>query len=124
MDGFAQRLSLAETLETTFIRSFNTNCGNYRIIKYGIESTKLSEAHEHIRFCRDSTSRFVRYIPDSVIVRTDKAASVGGNCDTTLIEFKAAKTGVREDSFLKHLQNQCKDLNPPLTRKEDILSST
>ncbi len=118
MTGFEERLSDAQLLEQTFIEEFNKCCGNYKIIKYGIESTKLTEIHHLISKCRDGTSRFVRYIPDSVLVNT----SSDSKCDTTLIEFKAAKTGVQNDSFLRTLSTKCPGMDPPFTAKEDIFN--
>jgi hypothetical protein len=90
MNAFQHRLDDATRLEQLFIKSFNIYCQQYKIVKYGIESTKLSEAHEFIRLCRDDTSCFLRYIPASVLVNVgDRTIS-----NTTLIEFKAATNGL------------------------------
>jgi len=117
MTDFEERLKSAATLENTFIKSFNKHCEDYQIIKYGIESTALRDVHKLVRSCRDSTSKFIRYIPDSVIINTSDAER-----GTTLIEFKAAKTGVREDSFFRQVQSECRGMKPPLTSKEDIFN--
>jgi len=122
MVGFTQRLTLADRLEKSFIESFNSNCKEYRIIKYGMESTPLSGAHDYIRFCRNSTAKFIRYIPDSVIVRTDKKDNSIDSRNTTLIEFKAAATGVRKDSFLQSVRRECKTGVLKPEHKEDIFN--
>ena len=116
--GFNERLTTAAKLETAFIDEFNKHSSRYKIIKYGIESTRLSEVHNFIRFCRDDTSKFVRYIPDSVLVDV----SLNSNCQTTLIEFKAAITGIQKDSFLKMVRNKCPNMVPQFFSKEDIFN--
>ena len=67
-NGFEQRIELADRLQLSFIEAFNHHCTTHKVIKYGIESTKLAEAHQFIRSCQDDTSKFIRYIPDSVLV--------------------------------------------------------
>ncbi len=113
MNAFEDRLAAAACLEQTFIVTFNDSCADYKIVKYGIESTKLSEAHEFIRLCRDDPSRFVRYIPDSVLVNVNDRHA----CNTTLIEFKAATTGIQSDSFANSLSHRCPGMDPPVWRQ-------
>lgn len=117
-NGFEQRMQLAEELEANFITIFNRQCSSHQIIKYGIESTKLAEAHDYIRICQDDTSKFIRYIPDSVLVSTDIKRQ-----DTTLIEFKAAHTGVYSDKFFNRLiQQECPETRPPFQTIEDVFN--
>lgn len=118
MPGFADRLDIASRLEKSFIAEFNARVDGYQIVKYGIETTQLAAVHKFIRFCHDDTSRFVRYIPDSVLVRTSGTSE----CDTTLIEFKAATTGVKNKSFLLALSAKCPNMEPPFSVKEDVFN--
>ena len=48
MTDFTDRIKDADKLETSFIESFNKLYlkPQYKIIKYGIESTKLGTVHE------------------------------------------------------------------------------
>ena len=117
-NGFRERVNDASKLESSFTNEFNKYSSKYKIIKYGIESTRLSEVHNFIRFCRDNTSKFVRYIPDSVLVDISDSSL----CKTTLIEFKAAVTGVKKDSFLNSLKNKCPEMDPQFSTKEDIFN--
>jgi len=41
MSNFQERLSTTEKFEQIFIETFNKYCKNYRIVKFGIESTSL-----------------------------------------------------------------------------------
>jgi len=41
MSNFQEKLSTTEKFEQIFIETFNKYCKNYRIIKFGIESTSL-----------------------------------------------------------------------------------
>lgn len=61
-----------------------------------MESTGINELHQYIRFATDVSSRFVRYLPDSVIVRTDDN---GIGPKTALVEFRVQDTLVEYDSF-------------------------
>jgi hypothetical protein len=118
MNAFDGRLVTASCLEQPFIQTFNQLCQNHQIIKYGIESTQLAKAHKFIRLCRDDTSRFIRYIPDSVLVNTGNPTE----CTTTLIEFKAATTGIRNDSFVRSLSLQCPSMDPPFGGVWDVFN--
>lgn len=40
--------------------------------------------------------------------------------DTALVEFKCANTGVRHESFLRQLQTECPDMNPPFGSRHDV----
>ena len=120
MGNFEERLQLASRLERNFIDLFNKYFSDrFLIIKYGIETTKLSEVHEKLRNCHDATSRFVRYIPDSVLIenRTD---SIHRRCRNALVEFKAARTGVEKDRFFQKLEKQCPEV--PFDGKEDVFN--
>ena len=118
MSDFEQRLQLAARLESNFINAFNQLCITHRVIKYGIESTKLAEAHKYILSSQDETSKFIRYIPDSVLVSTGTTKQ-----DTTLLEFKAADSGIYSDSFFNKLRmNECPNMNPPFKSKADVFN--
>jgi hypothetical protein len=118
MSSFRERISIAEKFERVFIEAFNKYCKNYRIVKFGIESTNLLSIHEHIRLCHDETTKFIRYLPDSVLVNINQ----NNTCKTTLIEFKAASTGIKKDLFLHNLNKQCNDTRAIFTCKEDIFN--
>lgn len=118
MDKFTDRLNVADSFESTFINEFNSLVKQYQIVKYGIESTQLVSIHEFIRFCYDDTSKFVRYIPDSVLINISEDCK----CDTTLIEFKAAITGIRSDFFFRTLLEKCPQMEPAFQKKEDVFN--
>ena len=117
MTTFENRSELADRLEQTFTGAFNAACESHQIIKFGIESTKLAQAHEQLRNRYDATSRFLRYMPDSVLVSIQNQTAA-----TALVEFKAAKTGVRYDSFFERLLARCPDMTPPFATKEDVFN--
>lgn len=120
MSGFEKRLKLASLLEENFIKLFNEYFSDkFVVVKYGIETTKLKNVHEMLRTCHDITAHLVRYIPDSVLVEV-KSDSTHRECKTKLIEFKAAETGVRSDSFFEDIKKECSDL--PFDRKEDVFN--
>ena len=120
MGSFEERLQLAGKLEFNFIDLFNRYfSGEFQIVKYGIETTKLSSVHGVLRNCHDATSHFVRYIPDSVLVE-EKKDSGHRVCKNKLIEFKAAETGVRKDSFFRSIRSQCPDV--PFGGKDDVFN--
>lgn len=118
--NFQDRLALAARLETPFMETFNKVCRTHRIFKFGIESTELRNLHQYIRAATDATSHFIRYLPDSALVRTD-----GTTPRTSLLEFKVQDTLVREDGFFGRIQREHQQLNqgnPPLRDKQNIFS--
>jgi hypothetical protein len=120
MGSFEDRLKLANLLEKKFINLFNENFGSkFFIVKYGIETTNLKEFHNMLRTCHDITSHFIRYIPDSVLIE-NKSDDKHRECQTKLIEFKAAKTGLRKESFFKKLAQDCPNI--PFEKKEDVFN--
>ena len=62
MSTFDDRLKQAEKLEKPFIQAFNSACQTHRIVKFGIETTRMSKLHQYIRYARDATSQFIRYL--------------------------------------------------------------
>ena len=119
--GFSERLRQADRLETPFIDAFNEHCKTHRIVKFGIESTQMRNIHEYIRSSTDSTSHFLRYLPDSALIpiRQTKTGT------PTLIEFKSGRIFIRKDSFLRVIQqchNRLNNGNPPLTSKQDVFN--
>ena len=115
---FQHRLVQAARLETPFIETFNEVCQTHRIFKFGIESTELRNLHQYIRSASDDTSHFIRYLPDSALVRTD-----GTTPHTSLLEFKVSDSLVQTDSLLGRIQQEHQRLNegiPPIQDKQDI----
>ena len=121
MRSFRDRTETAEKLETAFIRTLNEICPTHRIAKFGVESTDISELHQYIRFATDVSSRFVRYLPDSVMVRTDDS---GIGPKTVLIEFKVQDTLIYSDRFFNQIQaayqNSKRPEDPVLIEKPQI----
>lgn len=121
MRSFSDRTQKADELEAPFIDTLNQICQTHRIAKFGIESTDISELHEYIRFATDASSRFVRYLPDSVMVRTDDN---GVGPKTALIEFKVQDTLLYSDPFFQGIhrtyQNRKRPEDPELTQKSQI----
>ena len=120
MGSFEERLKLATKLEFSFIDLFNRYfSGEFQVVKYGIETTELSEVHGKLRNCHDPTSHFVRYIPDSVLIE-DGTNTTHRKCRNALIEFKAARTGVKRETFFQRLKEQCPQV--PFDSKEDVFN--
>ena len=121
MKDFGDRTQKADELESPFIQTLNAVCGTHEIAKFGIESTDISEIHEYIRFANDVSSRFIRFLPDSVIVRTDDS---GIGLKTALIEFKIHDTRIKYDSFLNRINEAYQDRkqpqDPELTQKDQV----
>lgn len=121
MRSFSDRTQTADELEAPFIRTLNEICQTHRIAKFGVESTDISELHRYIRFANDVSSHFVRYLPDSVIVRTDDS-EIGPK--TALIEFKVQDTLIYSDRFFNQIkeayQNTKQPEDPELTEKPQI----
>ena len=121
MRSFSDRTQKANELEIPFIRTLNERCQTHRIAKFGIESTDISGIHEYIRFADDVSSQFVRYLPDSVIVRT---ADSGIGPKTALIEFKVHDTRIKYNSFLDRINEAYQDRkqpqDPELTQKDQV----
>lgn len=110
MRSFGDRTQTADELEGPFIHTLNEICQTHRIAKFGVESTDISELHQYIRFATDVSSRFVRYLPDSVMVRTNDD---GIGPKTTLIEFKVQKTLIYADNFFQIIQNDYQKTKRP-----------
>ena len=120
---FLGRLAQSARLETPFIAAFNELCRTYRIYKFGIESTELRNLHEYIRHSMDVTSHFIRYLPDSALVQTDREGVTSP--PTTLLEFKLHDTLVQQDSFFARVQAEHRrrnQNNPPLQSKQDLFA--
>ena len=98
MSSFSDRTQKADTLEAPFIRTLNEMCQTHRIAQFGVENTDVKQLHQYIRNAYDVSSRFVRYLPDSVIVRTDDS---GIGPKTALIEFKVQSELIRKDWFFR-----------------------
>ena len=118
MNDFIDRLSISESFERIFIEIFNKYCKNYKIVKFGIESTALLNNHSNIRFCYDDGSKFIRYLPDSVLINIENPSK----CKTTLIEFKVATTGIKKDLFFKKVKQECPEIAVKFTCREDIIN--
>ena len=103
MSSFSDRTQKADTLEAPFIRTLNEMCQTHRIAQFGVENTDVKQLHQYIRNAYDVSSRFVRYLPDSVIVRTDDS---GIGPKTALIEFKVQSELIRKDWFFEDIQKK------------------
>lgn len=117
MTDFEKRMNLAARLEQAFIGTFNEACQSHQIIKFGIESTKLAEAHQHLRRRYDATSQFLRYMPDSVLINL-----IDATAPTALIEFKAADTGLYSQNFFERLKANCPEMEPPFLTIQDVFN--
>jgi hypothetical protein len=122
MSSFSDRTQKAEKLERPFISTLDEICETHRIVKFGMESTDVKKIHDDIRKAYDVSSRFVRYLPDSVIVRIDDN---GIGPKTALIEFKVQDTLVEYDSFFgriktEYYQERKRPEDPELIEKPQI----
>lgn len=122
MATFDARLAEAATLGTPFVDTFNAHCSTHRIVKFGIENTPLRGSHGYIRNSRDQTSQFVRYLPDSVLVRLDDVIEIGQvvGPKVSLVEFKVSLTPVRTTSLFRRIQSDYGDGPLPLSSPEQI----
>ena len=116
MQTFSDRTQTASELETPFIDTLNQECETHRIAKFGVENTEISELHQYIRFATDLSSRFVRFLPDSVMVRTNDN---GIGPKTALIEFKVQDTLIWSDNFFQSIQKEYQETKRP---KDPILA--
>ena len=124
MRSFGDRTQQAEKLEGPFIRTLNEVCQTHRIANFGVENTDVKQLHRYIRKSYDISSRFVRFLPDSVIVRTDDD---GIGPKTALIEFKIQDTLLYSEPFFQNniipeYQNRIQPGDPPLTEKPQIFA--
>ena len=110
MKVFSDRTQMAEKLEGPFIETLNQECQTHKIAQFGIESTEIREIHEYIRNAYDVSSRFIRNLPDSVMVRTD-GKEFGPK--TALIEFKVQGTLVRKDGFFNIIKTEYRTRKQP-----------
>lgn len=122
MAGFADRIAASQVLVDAFMNGFNETCSTHRIVQFGVESTEVRDLHEHIRHASDQSSRFVRYLPDSVLVRTrDGANAIGPK--TCLIEYKVQNTLIRSDRFFSQIQSAYgTDNDLALTEKDQVFA--
>ena len=123
MRTFSDRTQTADELETPFINTLNQECETHRIAKFGVESTAIRDLHQYIRFANDLSSRFVRFLPDSVIVRTNNN---GIGPKTALIEFKVQDTLIYSDNFFRAIQREYEETRQPedpiLAAKDQIFN--
>ena len=122
MSTFSERTQKADELEIPFIKTLNKSCQTHRIAKFGVESTDMSALHRYIRKSYDVSSRFVRHLPDSVIVRINDS---GIGPKTALIEFKVQGTLIKSDYFFNRTikteyQRRIRPEDPELTEKPQI----
>lgn len=121
MRDFDDRTKKAAKLEIPFINTLNEICQTHRIANFGVENTDVKQLHQYIRESYDISSRFVRFLPDSVIVRTDDK-KIG--LKTALIEFKVQNTLIYDTNFFKGVkteyQKRIRPGDPPLINKPQI----
>ena len=117
---FDARLETAAKLETPFIAAFNDVCRSHRIFKFGIEITELlRKLHDYIRTSTDVTSHFIRFLPDSALVKLEAR----DGHPPSLLEFKVQDTLVERDSMFRRIQEEHVQRNqgePLLRYKQDI----
>ena len=121
MKSFSDRTQQAGKLEDPFIRTLNQICKTHRIANFGVENTDVKQLHRYIRKAYDVSSRFVRFLPDSVMVRTNDN---GIGPKTALVEFKVQSELVRKDWFFRDIHKEYQDRKRPedplLTEKPQI----
>ena len=121
MTTFQERLEAAAKLEKPFIRIFNEQCATHQIVKFGVETTRVGEFHGLVKYASDPSSHFIRFLPDSVIIReSDDEQSRGPK--TALVEFKVQETNIERDTFFRRIRQGYGNRRPPLTNKRDIFS--
>ncbi len=122
MPSFQSRLAKADRLESPFIEAFNSSCPNHKIVKFGVESTEMGRIHSFIRSARDTTSQFVRYLPDSTLVQV---RGIGNSTDpkTSLIEFKVQDTLIYSDNLFRKIKAAHGQGSPPLRQKQDVFGT-
>lgn len=118
MTTFRESKETGDKLEKPFIRIFNDQCATHQIMKFGIESTNVGEHHGLVRFAEDPSSHFIRFLPDSVLIRkSDDEQSRGPK--TALVEFKANATRI-EDVLFTEIKQTYGNRQPPLRDEHDI----
>lgn len=106
---FEERLEFGAALEDAFTETFNEVCATHEILKFGVESTKLSEAHRRFfRRCQDKASILLRYLPDAVLM--PKGINAEGVTEDErylhLIEFKHSGGGKAEKFHINFYERQ------------------
>lgn len=123
MRSFSDRTQKEDELAGPFIRTLNQLCQTHKIEKLGVKNTDISEIDQYIRFATDPSSRFVRFLPDPVIVRTDDN-SIGPKA--ALIEFEVQDALIYADSLMRNIQQVYQDAKRPedpiLTEKSQIFN--
>lgn len=119
MTSFEGRLAVSLRLESPFIETFNSVCRTHQIVKFGVETTRAQEFHNHIRGEQDFSSQFIRYLTDAILIRVDGNRNPMGH-QTALVEFKVSDTSIREDSFFNRIRSDYGNGPIPLLQKEDI----
>ncbi len=124
MTTFQDRFGTAAKLEKPFIRIFNEQCLTHQIVKFGVETTRVGEFHNLVRAADDPSSHFIRFLPDSVIIREiDDEQSRGPK--TALIEFKVQETPIKPGAFFRRIRQKYEETGnrrPPLINARDIFS--
>lgn len=124
MTTFQERFGAAAKLEKPFIRIFNEQCATHQIVKFGVESTRVSEFHDLVISADDPSSHFIRFLPDSVIIReSDDEQSRGPK--TALIEFKVQETPIKLGAFFRRIQQKYEEngnQRTPLINERHIFS--
>ena len=124
MTTFQERLEAAAKLEKPFIKIFNEQCATHQIVKFGAESARADEFHDIVKHADDPTSRFIRFLPNSVIIREiDDEQSRGPK--TALIEFNVQNTLIEWETFFRRIRQKYEETGnrrPPLINARDIFS--
>lgn len=116
MTNFGERRDISDQLETPFMEAFNSECKTHQIFPFGLEATALAHMRERLRKRYDPASQFLRYLPDALMIpRSEEGPS-------RFIDFKHNLTGVKKDSFYARLKEECPDMDPPFSSKEDVFN--
>lgn len=114
MASFEERLSRDAIFKSIVKEFFIIFLKDKAFVKEMEVEGSLSDIHEHIRFKRDLTTEFIRYMPDIFICWHKDIGK-----DSTLIELKTAFTGFKYNRAkpLKEMRKKIPDL-----RKEEIVN--
>lgn len=121
MTTFDERLKEGAKLEKSFIQIFNDQCLTHQIVNFGAESARADEFHDIVKHADDPTSQFIRFLPNSVIIREiDNEQSRGPK--TAFVKFIARKILIKRDAFFRRIRQEYGNQRPPLINKHDIFT--
>ena len=113
----AEHRARSKEFEESFTAAFNDASHSHKILKFGIESTRLLQDHKLLRAAvPDPTARFIRFLPDSVLV------GLKGGSTAALLEFKQANTRLTNRVFdlIRRQHDKLHQDEPAVKDKEDL----